>query len=406
MARQHGPVVQLWPGTILMSGPDEAEALLGRTGRDFDRDRNFLNQAMDTGRVTWQEWRACRRVILAAMNPGMVSQHMGWVTDRADSLIAAWLARGSAGAMGAELREFSCASIARFCFGSREVLGVADATIALNEALFSVFAGEFVLPNAIRALRPREWRLRRALSALHQAIVAAIGRPGSGGLVETAIRYGLAENAMIAMLTSVHLAASMDPPAALSWALVELARHPGQQQTAAEAAGKSLGAWPAPAEVHWIVDETLRLWPTTWMTDRVAVRPEPTSCGDWVIPAQSRVVVPMWVIHRTAPCFADAHPEEFDSLRWAQLSASAAGSPRAGCPSAEFPPTGFPSAGSYLPFSYGARSCVGARLAQAEMATTLTALLRRARFTVRGPVRPDPRRTLTPEDCELAVAPR
>lgn len=42
MARQHGPVVELWPGMLLVTGASEVDSVFRGSDRDFFFDRNFL----------------------------------------------------------------------------------------------------------------------------------------------------------------------------------------------------------------------------------------------------------------------------------------------------------------------------------------------------------------------------
>jgi enediyne biosynthesis protein E7 len=98
------------------------------------------------------------------------------------------------------------------------------------------------------------------------------------------------------------------------------------------------------------------------------------------MPARSRLLLPIWVIHRTAECYPE--PESFDSRRWEALS---------------------PPPGAYVPYGAGPHRCLGARLAHAELTTVLAVLLSRARITLHGQARPDARRTLTPVGFELEV---
>ena len=152
-------------------------------------------------------------------------------------------------------------------------------------------------------------------------------------------------------------------------------------EAAAAAAARWNGIEPAPDEICWVVRETLRLWPPSWLVDRVT--DASVECGAWTIPARSKLILPLWAIHRLADCYPD--PERFDSRRWAALS---------------------PPPGTYLPYSSGPKWCLGERFADAELTTILMVLLRRIRVSLRGEVQPDARRTLTPTGFELLVEAR
>jgi cytochrome P450 len=384
MARRHGPAVQLWPGTILVTGPAEVDEILRRTYRDFNSDRNFRNRKIDLrmGSPELTDWLTARRAALAAMTPRMIADHMAWLAPRADAFTVAWLSRCRVSRVTPDLEALTAASITRFCFGTRDAAEVPAAAQRMLDALFPIFDSPFEYPGYIRALQPREWRVRRDLRGLHAVLRSVLARRGAGGLADVVTGAGLGETATTKVLTSVHLAAHGVPASALTWALIELARNPKEQAAAAAAAATWDGSGAAPDQIGWLVDETLRLWPPSWLSERVTDMP--VSCGPWTMPAKSRLVMPSWVIHRTAGCFPD--PERFVSARWA------AGPP--------------PPPGAYLPFGGGPRWCLGARFARAELTTFLTVLLRRARIAVHGDVRADARRTLTPVGFELEFRPR
>jgi unspecific monooxygenase len=383
MARRYGPVTQLSPGTIMITGPAEVDAVFRRTDRDYlsDRDLRDRNVLHRPGSAELRAWLTIRRAGLAAMTHRMVGEHAAWLADRAEALVSAWLARGQLASPAAELEPLTSASIARFCFGTRDASGVPAAAQAMLDALFPVFASTFEFPSLLRAMLPREWRVRRRHAALHRELRRAVSATGEGGLVDVAARAGLGDSEMSRLLTSVHLAAHGVPAAALAWALVEVARNPRQQQSAADSVAGWDGTTPVPAPIGWIVDEALRLWPPSWLADRVTQSQVP--CADWTIPAGSQIVLPLWVIHRLAPCYE--MPDTFMSERWATVS---------------------PGPGEYVPFGRGPHWCLGARFSRAEMTTVLAVMLRRARFALHGEVRADARRTLTPVGFTLDVRPR
>jgi cytochrome P450 len=382
-ARQYGPVVQLWPGVILVTGPAEVDTVIRRSNKDFFHDRNFMRRKSDLrpGSADLAFWMKCRRSALAGMTPSLLAEHAGWVAERADAFTTNWLRLGIVADVPQQMQELTAASIARFSFGTRPATEVPRAAQAMLDAMLPIIASPFEFPAYIRAVQPRERRVNRQLRTLNSALRSALNSSGHGGLSEVITRQGLDEEAAIHLLMMLHLAGHAVPAAALSWALVELARNPEQQEAAAAAAARWNGTGPVPDEICWVVQETLRLWPPTWLVDRVT--DTSVECGAWTIPARSKLMLPLWVIHRLADCYPE--PERFDSQRWATLS---------------------PPPGAYLPYSYGPKWCLGARFADVEMTTILTVLLRRIRVSLRGEVQSDARRTLTPTGFELFVEAR
>jgi cytochrome P450 len=383
-AREYGPVVQLWPGLILVTGPAEADVVFRRTGRDFFSDENFLLRKIDRGPESeyMASWLRSRRAALEGMTPAMLSRHAGWLAGRSRAFVADWLSRGTIHDTPRELERFTSESIARFSFGSAGPAGVPAAAQAMLDALFPVFSSPFVFPAYMRLIQPREWRVRRRLHGLHGALASAMAGRAEDSLSGVLIDKGLGRSAAVRVLTSMHLAGHGVPAAALAWAIVELARNPAEQDLAAAAAARWNGGGEAiPGQISRVVDETLRLWPPSWLSDRMTS--QPVSCGSWALPGKARILMPLWVIHRTAACYPD--PERFDSNRWRGLK---------------------PEPGAYLPFGLGPHWCLGARLARLELEIFLTVLLSRASIAVRGTVKPDARRTLTPSGFELEITPR
>jgi len=382
-ARQYGPVVRLWPGVILVTGPEEVDIVIRRTNKDFLHDRNFMLRKSDyrPGSANLAFWMKSRRAALAGMTPTLIAEHTAWLAERTDAFTTNWLRLGLIADVPQHLQELTAASITRFSLGTRHTADIPRAAEAMLDALLPIFAGPFEFPAYMRMLQPREWRVKRQRRALESALRSALHSSGHGGLSETIARQGLNEEAAIHLLLILHLAGHGVPAAVLSWALVELARNPEQQEAAAAAAARWNGIEPAPDEICWVMRETLRLWPPSWLVDRVT--DASVECGAWTIPAQSKLILPLWAIHRLADCYPE--PERFDSGRWAALS---------------------PPPGTYLPYSSGPKWCLGERFADAEITTILMVLLRRIRVSLRGEVQPDARRTLTPTGFELLVEPR
>jgi cytochrome P450 len=381
-ARELGPVARLWPDTIMITGAAEVDAVFKQTNQTFLYGRNFRLQksVQRPGSAGLTDWMRQRRAALAATTPALLSQHRTWLAGPAATFTTSLLHQHMVTNLIPGLEQLTSASISRFCLGTRNPGGVPPAAQALLEALFPLFATPFDFPAYMRRLQPREWRISRRYATLRAALHTTVASPGTGGVAEVLAHRGLDDDAAVTMLAFMHLAARGVPAAALTSALVELAKNPGQQELAAAAAAAWDGTTEPPPALGWAIDETLRLWPPTWMAERVTE--VDTECGAWTIPAGSMIVLPFWVIHRVA---AGAAPPTFDLTRWQDYS---------------------PPPGSYAPYGGGPRWCMGARFAHVEMVTILAAVLRRARLTIRGQVHANARRTLTPEGYELILEPR
>lgn len=397
-ARRYGPVVQLCPGTVMVTGRAEAMSVLRGTGVGFFPDRDFLNREISAQAGTEREkaWLAARHAAVAEMTPDRVRRHMQWFVPRAEAFADDWIRQGAVTGLAHDLELLTADSIARFCLGEDVSEQVPAAAQALLDALFPVFASPYRLPGLIRRLQPRERRVKRALADFHALLGAELSRAASGicqtdagaageceGFAAALRASGLSGEALLGVVRSLMLAAHDVPAAALTWAVAELAGSREAQDELAPAAGSWDGLGTPPLEIERFVNETLRMWPPTWGLSRNTDAPVP--CGEWEIPGASTVIVPLWVLHRVSPSFAGRDPGRFDPARWATLK---------------------PRSGEFLPFSAGSRWCPGERLARAELAALVAVLARRTRLRLSGTVTPDVRRTLTARGFQLQVGPR
>jgi cytochrome P450 family 135 len=140
--------------------------------------------------------------------------------------------------------------------------------------------------------------------------------------------------------------------AALSWALIELARHPSAQDRLADGEEGLAAA---------AVDETLRLHPPVPLGALRRLR-VPLTIAGWSLPAGASVTPCSVLVHRRP----DVYPEP---LAW-----------RVDRFLGKRPP-----AGAWIPFGGGVRRCVGAAFAQFEARTVLDELVRAFEFRPAAP---------------------
>eukprot|EP00041_Stephanoeca_diplocostata_P022587 m.540665 g.540665 ORF g.540665 m.540665 type:complete len:506 (+) comp22102_c0_seq22:142-1659(+) len=152
---------------------------------------------------------------------------------------------------------------------------------------------------------------------------------------------------------------------AVSYALHLLAEHPDVQVAMRSEVERVLGDATDPDSTTWqslklcqaVLKETLRLYPPAPLTTRTL---EKSILLDGVeIPAGTTVWIPIWWVHRSPHNFD--RPETFDPTR--------------------FMPPNNPPPGAWIPFSGGARNCVGQPFAMMEGTVMLAILVRRLRFS-------------------------
>ncbi len=172
-------------------------------------------------------------------------------------------------------------------------------------------------------------RRPRLFAKMNRAITAALLHAEDTSLAATfaTINDGVEE-------ARVALSAAYDTTAhTLAWLLWHLADRP---------------ALRAPADIENLVSETLRLYPSGWLGSRVAARD--AEFAGTTIPAGTLVFYSPYLTHRDAQLWPD--PLTFRPERFAEP---------------------LPAWG-YLPFSAGARTCLGASLATLILRTVADAL--------------------------------
>ncbi len=269
-------------------------------------------------------------------------------------------------------------------FGSDE----SDAARIVGDAL-GLMMGQFpYMLTPVGSLRSRLpfrktrqfWQARATLDAIIFDLIARRRRDGSARndalsllLANSVMRSGVeaqrGDSQLRDEIMTLFIAGHETTANALTWALVLLAQNGeiDERLAAAARAGDS-------AYVAQTVKEVLRLYPPAWIIGRETLR-DVTLNGGVAIPERTTVFFAPLMLHRRPDFFAD--PERFDPDRWAS-----------------FEPPPF----AYVPFGGGARRCIGADFAFAEIAIVLTALISRFRLTLApgATVRTAPLVTLRP----------
>jgi cytochrome P450 len=136
------------------------------------------------------------------------------------------------------------------------------------------------------------------------------------------------------------------------WALYHLARHPDVQARAREevlaADGRLIDPPPYLAAV---INESMRLYPPAWYIGRTTLRP--MQLGGVDIPVGTQVVCSPFVLHRSPLLWSN--PDTFSPERF--------------LPGARIVPR------SFIPFSTGARSCLGRAMSMMEQTSLSSGVL-------------------------------
>jgi cytochrome P450 len=249
--------------------------------------------------------------------------------------------------------------------------------------------------QAIRTLDELVWRVIRERRAagddrgdLLSMLLLAVDSEGDGaGMTDLQAR----DEAM-----TLFNAGHDSTAAALSWIWYLVARHPAVEARLVEEVDTVLGGRvPEYADVarlpyaEMVVQETLRLYPPTWMLfPREVVAP--VELGGYAIAKRSWLYIFPWVTQRDGRFFEN--PEAFDPERFAPDRVE------------KIPQY------AYVPFGGGPRVCIGSSFATMEMVLIMATVLQKFRLRLaadQGAVEPEPLISLRPKGgLRVSVNPR
>lgn len=172
-------------------------------------------------------------------------------------------------------------------------------------------------------------------------------------------------------ILSLLYAGTESPVTTLCFALAELEQHPDwharlQEEVLAREEPDPFRGGTGAEVLDQVLNECLRLYPAGWAFERCAA--EAVTLGGEPIAKGARLVFCPQLLHRSPKFWRD--PDRFDPSRFAQG------------PNVE----GVPKYG-FLPFGAGPRSCIGSRLAMAQMRVVLRMIVSECRW--RTEPRPD-----------------
>jgi cytochrome P450 len=180
----------------------------------------------------------------------------------------------------------------------------------------------------------------------------------------------------------------------LNWAWYLIARHPeveaqllAELKAGIQDSDLQIGEVMKLNYMRQMLLETLRLYPPVWLYTRRAIADD--QLGDYAVPAGSHIYLSPYLLHRQPDLWPD--PERFDPSRFTAVNADQR------------------HRNAYIPFSAGARRCIGEHFAFVEMQMLLATMLRefRLRHVPDKPIKIDLAinlRTLYP--IQMAIEPR
>ena len=363
-----------------VSSPEGVGRILHDNHRNYSKDvatfgtlRLFLGNGLFTSDGDF--WRRQRRLAQPAFHRRRVAAFGGLMTDATLEMLDRWrpLAdRGQPLDVGAEFSRLTMEVVTRALFstsveGDISTIGRAIATL-LDDVTFR-FTFPFYPP--LRVPTPRNRRFLAARAALDEVVYGIIsGRRRSPGEHDDLLALlmeardedtgeGMSDKQLRDEVITLFLAGHETTANALTWASYLLSTHVDvarrlqvEVDEALEGRVPSASDLPNLLYTRMVIDETLRLYPPAWITNRRAIEDD-LVCG-YRIPAEAMVSISPYVTHRDPRLWEN--PEGFDPDRFSPEHA--AGRPHY----------------AYFPFGGGPRQCIGKGFALME-ATLVLALL-------------------------------
>lgn len=408
----HGDLVELRLGpkrAYLACDPDLVRHILLNPrkfdkGGVFDKARQLLGNSLSVSRG--EEHRQQRRLIQPAFHPARIAEYTNAVAADTARAVGSWRA-GQTLDVSDAMHVLLMRVAARTLFST----GLDERTTdEARECLRTVSQGIYkrtVAPLGIMEKLPTPGNRhydesnRRLREIVEEMIKERRGQPAGGTDLlsillsvehpQTGDRLSDAE--VLDQVVTFLVAGSETTASTLAFVFHLLGRHPDIERRMQAEIDEVLDGRPAVFEdlprleyTRGVITETLRLYPPSWLSMRVAA--EDTEIGGRRIAANTMIMYSSYALHHNARLFPD--PELFDPERW--LPSRAAEVPR----------------GALLPFGAGSHKCIGDVLALAETALIISTIASRWRLRpVPGTgLRPQPKATLEPGPLPMVCEPR
>ena len=406
MQRRYGEVVSYRLGLIrftLISHPEHVKHVLQDNHRNYTKGfvlRNMLAPLLGEGLFTaeGEHWLRQRRLMQPVFHRTRIDAFGEIMTAETLKMLDRWGQYAETDRpldIAGEMMRLTLTIVTRALFGAdlgERARQIDHAFSTASEHLTYRFDHPLYPPTAVPTPRNRRFRAAlRALDGIVYDLIAERRRTGedTGDLLSMLVfardeetGASMSDRQLRDEVMTLLLAGHETTANALTWSWHLLSRH-GEAEARLHAEVDTLaGRVPTVSDLRrvpyarMVVEEAMRLYPPVWLTHRQAIGDD--KIGGFRIPAGRIVVVAPWVTHRRPDIWPD--PEAFDPERFSTER------------SAERP------RGAYIPFSLGARQCIGMGFALTE--AQLALLTAAQRFRLCQPpghmVEPEPLLTLRP----------
>ncbi|KAL9697518.1 hypothetical protein quinque_000959 [Culex quinquefasciatus] len=369
LLHRHGPDMFVWgllnQNVLVMSSATNAEKVLLAKATQKSVLYSFLQPWLRTGLLlsSGEKWFQRRRIITPTFHFKILDQFAAVFNREADTMVG-------------NLRRHA----------GREEFDIYAMSVLFLLQVVNILGG---YPTLFSILHPHAYEQRRIVRELHQFTDSVIARRRQQLADQTADlnqRSDGSEKQRMTFLDLLLNVTSEGEPlsdtdireevdtfmfeghdtttSGISFAIYELARNPAVQDKIYDEIVSILGKDPNSYEITFqvlqefkylemVIKETLRLYPSVPFIGRNVV--EPIKLDGITLPPGQDIIVSIYMIHRNPRVFPD--PERFDPERFVDGAESRRGPY------------------DYIPFSAGARNCIGQRFAMMELKVTLIKLI-------------------------------
>jgi len=378
--QQYGDIVRLEGGPYcahLITQPEHIKQVLQDNARNyhlgaiFDETTKVVGRGLTTN--NGQSWLKQRRMVQSAFNHQHVDEYGRIIISTAANILNQWqgyLQQGNELEINAEVQVINLQILGRLLFSVEF-----ENDDPFLEALAITRRISIDRVRSVIKL-PIKRHFDHAVQTLNKFTYQQIAQRRNGnapndilsllmGAQYGQIGIGMTDEELHDEIMTLFFAAYEDVANALAWTWYLLAQNPDAESRLRVEIQTVLGErLPAAADLRnlpylsMLVDEVLRLYPTTWSLLRDAVGND--EIGGFHIPAKSMIFLDLHLTHRLPEYWEN--PERFDPERFSPERA--AGRPRF----------------AYFPFGGGPRQCIGNELALMEIKLILIRMLQLYHF--------------------------
>lgn len=408
LRQEYGDIVRLRLGpaqAVIVFHPQDVQHVLQDNHTAYSKETrvfNLLKPALGNGLLVsnGDYWLGQRRLMQPAFHRQQIN-HFGELFSRETlAMLENWKAfqkNGQSFDLQGEMMRLTLSIVSQALFSSK----VEDADGAIGSSITYLLGDlmyRFDHPfyPSLWLPTPRNRHFIQARAELDRVIYALINRRRNssvehhdllamlmGARDESTGQAGMTDQQLRDELITLFIAGHETTAVALSWTFYLISQHPAVEARLRQELDNVLGGraptmadLPALGYTRQMLEESLRLYPPAWVTERMAIQDD--EIGGYPIPAGTTLVISQYVTHRHPGFWPDA--ETFNPDRFSPEQSSSR--PRY----------------AYFPFGGGPRQCIGNTFALVEAQLILATIFQRYRLELAPgwKVEPEPLITLRP----------